>query len=111
MASADEQVQHWYEATRDFMLALGDDVQVKVTKYYFAFKRIKNFATVEIYPQARKVQICVKLPVASISFQQGFTRDVTNIGHTGTGNVEIVIDSAEDVLAAQPLIQRSYEQN
>jgi predicted transport protein len=111
LATADREVQSWFETIKAFMLTLGDDVQFKPTKVYFAFRRIKNFASVEISPQARKVTVYVKLRVEDVQFQPGFTRDVTNVGHFGTGNVQIVIDSHADLLAAQPLIQRSYEQN
>ena len=111
LAAADHQVQGWFESIKAFMLGLGDDVQMKTTKLYFAFKRIKNFACVEVSPQARKVTVYVKLPIEQVNLQPAFTRDVTNVGHFGTGNVEIVIDSDADLVAAQSLIQASYQTN
>ena len=39
-----------YNALRDHLVALGDDVQEKKLKYYVAFKRLKNFACVEVHP-------------------------------------------------------------
>ena len=45
----------------------------------------------------------------SIELKPGFTRDVTEIGHYGTGDLEIVIDSAEDFEAAKPLFVKSYD--
>jgi len=111
LESADEEVRSWYESIKALALGMGDDVQFKETKLYFAFKRIKNFACVEIAPQARKVTVYVKLPITEIVLQEGFTRDVSRVGHFGTGNIEIVVDSGADVLAAQPLIQQSYERN
>src|SRR5690349_18017913 len=35
-----------YEALRASLMALGDDVQETILKFYVAFKRIKNFACV-----------------------------------------------------------------
>ena len=46
------ELQDRFEALKAFLLALGDDVQMKVLKYYFAFRRIKNFACVEVHPQS-----------------------------------------------------------
>ena len=45
---------------------LGDDVTRKTLKYYFAFKRIKNFACVEIHPQSRTLLIYVKVDPETI---------------------------------------------
>jgi hypothetical protein len=41
-----------YTAFRDYMLALND-IQVKRLKYYEAYKRIRNVATVVIQPQKK----------------------------------------------------------
>ncbi|PFR27690.1 hypothetical protein COK19_09685 [Bacillus cereus] len=38
-----------------YILALGDDVQIKILKHYIAFKRIKNFACLEVHPQTGKI--------------------------------------------------------
>lgn len=38
-----------FEALKAFLQSLGDDVQMKTLKFYFAFKRLKNFACVEIH--------------------------------------------------------------
>ena len=36
-------------------------------------------------------------------------RDVRNIGHWGTGNLEIRIRNHDDVAAAKPLIHKAYD--
>ena len=38
-----------------------------------------------------------------------FTRDVSKVGHFGTGDLEITLSTAEDLARAEPLIRRSYE--
>jgi predicted transport protein len=52
----------------------------------------------------------VKLDPSSVTLEDGFTRDVSKLGHTGTGDLEIRIGSAVDLARAQPLLQRSYNQ-
>jgi predicted transport protein len=98
-----------YDATFEFLENLGDDVQVKEQKYYVAFKRIKNFACLEVYPKAKVVFVHLKLDPASVSLEEGFTRDMTNTGHFGTGNLQVAIRTMDDFRKAQPLLQSSYD--
>jgi len=98
-----------FEALKAFLLALGDDVQLKVLKYYFAYRRIKNFACVEVHPQSKRILLFVKVDPFSINLEEGFTRDVHNVGHYGTGDLEITIQSDEDLERAKPLLLKSYE--
>ncbi len=44
-----------------------------------------------------------------MQLEPGFTRDMTYIGHYGTGNLEVVINSDDDLKKAQVLIAQSYE--
>jgi predicted transport protein len=98
-----------FEALKAFLLALGDDVQLKTLKYYFAFQRLKNFACVEIRIQSENLVIYVKGDPDSIALEPGFTRDMRTIGHFGTGDIEITIHGDEDLEKAKPLLVKSYE--
>ncbi len=98
-----------YEALRQYLLSLGDDVQEKNLKHYIAFKRIKNFACVEIHPNKGILTVYVKVDPDQVSLEKGFTRDVRNIGHYGTGGLEITLHSRENLERAKPLLERSYE--
>ena len=53
LAQLEGELKDRFEAISAFLLALGDDVQVKTLKYYLAFKRIKNFACVEVRTQEK----------------------------------------------------------
>ncbi|MGO7919424.1 DUF5655 domain-containing protein [Rhizobium ruizarguesonis] len=109
LAQAPQDTRDLYDAVQQFLVALGDDVQVKELMQYTAFKRIKNFACVEIYPQARKLLVYLKLDPSTVALQNGFSRDVRNIGHYGTGDLEISLKSMADFEKAQQLIRRAYE--
>ena len=111
LAKSSSEVKDRFESLKAFLLALGDDVQIKTLKSYFAFKRIKNFASVEVHPQTGKIVVFVKPNFENIRFEEGFTRDVRNIGHFGTGDLEITIGSDDDIERAKPLIVKSYEEN
>lgn len=106
---ASKEVRDRFEALRSFLHALGDDVQMKTLKYYFAFKRIKNCACVEIHRQSGEITVFVHVDPDTVKLKEGFTRDMRNTGHYGTGELEITIRSDEDLKAAEPLLVRSYE--
>ena len=98
-----------YEELKAFLLALGDDVQMKTLKFYVAFKRLKNFACVEVHQGKQCLTVFLKVDPKSVELQHGFTRDVSEIGHYGTGDLEVTIHSREDLERAKDLILRSYE--
>lgn len=100
-----------FEALKAYLLALGDDVQMKTLKYYFAFQRLKNFACVEIRNQTENIVVFVKGDPQSIGLEKGFTRDVRSIGHFGTGDIGITIRNDNDFERAKPLLLKSYEAN
>jgi predicted transport protein len=100
-----------YEALKAFAIALGDDVQVKVTKLYAAFRRIKNFTCVELRPQSNLMLLYLRLNPDDIPLEEGFTRDVRNIGHWAPGDLEISIRSDADLERAKTFIVKSYEEN
>lgn len=98
-----------YEALKDFLLDLGDDVRVKTTKLYIAFRRLKNFACVR--PTGGRLVVWAKIDPDSVTLEDGFTRDVRHVGHYGTGDLEITVESMEDLERAKSLLLRSYEAN
>jgi predicted transport protein len=109
ISQSDPALRDLFEAVRQFLLGLGDDVQMKELKNYVAFKRLKNFACLEIYPQARVVIIYLKVNPKTLELDDGFSRDVSSIGHFGTGDLEVSLRTMDDFARAQPLIRRSYE--
>jgi predicted transport protein len=106
---ADQQLRDLYLELESFCESLGEDVTKKVTKWYFAFRRLKNFASVEVHPQKRELLVFLRVDPDTVDIDDGFVRDVRSIGHYGTGDLEVRIKQAADLLKAQPLIQQSYE--
>ena len=98
-----------YVETQMFILSLGDDIQAKELKYYLAFKRLKNFCCVEIHPATKVIRLFLKIDPSTIELHEGFSRDVSKVGHYGTGDLEITLSSPEDLEKAKPLILKSYE--
>lgn len=109
LEKSSDTVKDIYDAVKELMLGFGDDVQSKKLKYYVAFKRIKNFASVEVRPQNGVVLIYAKVDTETVRLENGFTRDVRNIGHFGTGSLEITLRVLDDLEKARPLLEKSYE--
>jgi hypothetical protein len=53
--------------------------------------------------------VFVKVDATSVPLEPGFTRDVSNVRHFGTGELEITLTKPEDLERAMPLVKRSYE--
>lgn len=113
----DKTVQEWFAdlspammelfgSLEGYVLSLGDDVQRKDLKLYVAFRRIKNFLTVVF--QTDLLRLYLRLDPSKVELVQGYSRDVTDIGHWGTGNVELVVRNLADLEKAKPLIQQAH---
>ncbi len=109
LSAASPEIQSLYDQTASLLLSLGDDVQQKSLKFYTAFRRLKNFACVVAGPNRLLVRL--KLDPGSVVFEEGFSRDVSQIGHWGTGDVEVCLRTPADLQKAQPLLARSYAEN
>lgn len=101
--------QELYFSIRDYILSKGDDISENSLKNYIAFKRVKNFVC--MLPYKNKISLYLKLnPIEEVLIED-FVRDVKNIGHWGTGDLEIIIQSKEDYEKAKPYLDRAYEKN
>jgi predicted transport protein len=106
---APSDLRNLFSALEAYLLALGSDVTKRTLKLYIAFRRIKNFACVEFRAQKKHLLVFVKVDPMTISLENGFTRDVSSIGHFGTGDLEITLATLDDLEKAKPLILASYE--
>ena len=104
-----EKIKKLYEELKDFVIRLGDDVSENRLKLYSAFKKIKNIVCVEIFKD--KLLLHIRLDPQTVIFEDGFSRNVTGIGHWGTGDVEVSIKNSEDIEKVKTLIERAYEEN
>ncbi|WP_313704208.1 DUF5655 domain-containing protein [Massilia sp.] len=109
LALATPDIRALYEQTASLLMSLGDDVQQKSLKLYTAFRRLKNFACVIVYPN--RLLVTLKLDPDTVAFEEGFSRDVSQVGHWGTGDVELCLFGPLDLQKAQALLERSYAEN
>ena len=112
IASATPELLALYEDARTLVLAQGDDILEKKLKLYVAFRRIKNFICMTlISKEDPQVRLWLKLDPSTVELEKGFTRDVTAVGHWGTGDLEVVLRTAADLNKAKSLVERTYQEN
>ena len=64
-----------------------------------------------LHPKTDAVLVYTKANIKDIEIKEGFTRDVTDIGHYGTGNLEIKFTDMKQLDEVQKYILKSYEMN
>jgi predicted transport protein len=106
-ASMSDDMRALFDSLEGYVMSLGDDVQRKDLKLYVAFKRLRNFVSVGFKKDG--LFLWLKLDPTTVVLEQGFSRDVRQIGHWGTGDVEVFIKNHVDFDRAKSLIQKAYE--
>lgn len=94
-------------AIDEVLVGLGDGVTRVQRKQYLAYQRLRNFACL-IPPQQTKVLVYLKADPTAVDLAPGFTRDVTGLGHHGTGDLEVQLRTERDLERAQDLFRLSY---
>jgi predicted transport protein len=100
-------LQDLYESVRTYILALGEDVEERQLSRYIAYRRIRNFCSLVL--QQKQIVLYLKLDPSTVNIDANYMRDVSNLGHWGTGDLELLIRNDADFVAAQPYLQRAYE--
>jgi uncharacterized protein with ParB-like and HNH nuclease domain/predicted transport protein len=86
---------------------LDAGVHEEVRKQYIAYKLATNF--VEVVPLANELKLYLDIASDALNDPFGLGRDVTTVGHWGTGNVEVRLKTTgqlEDVMA---LVRQAFE--
>ncbi|MEV4045480.1 DUF5655 domain-containing protein [Streptomyces sp. NPDC049744] len=95
-------------AVDEVLLGLGDGVNRVERKTYRAYQRLRNFACL-CPPQRTKLLVYLKADPKGVDLVPGFTRDVSGLGHHGTGDLEVQLRTLRDVERAQDLFRASYD--
>ena len=109
LEQADSELTDLYHFIENFILDLGDDVQVKELKHYKAYNRIKTFVRLKIKPQARHILLYLRLDPAKENLEDELLKDVGSTGHYGACGLELKISTTDDFEQRKALIIKSYE--
>ena len=90
---------------RQHLLQLGEDVTESPVKNYIAYRTTRNFCCLEMHQKHIFLYLTLD-PEAGEDYP--FCRDVSNIGHYGTGNLEVRVERVDQVPDAKHLIELAY---
>jgi predicted transport protein len=91
----------------DYILSLDPSMERAPKKHYVAFKIAQNIVCMDI--QKAKILLFLKLDPKKEKVPEGLSRDVSNIGTFGTGDLEVTVSSEDDFEKAAPFIEKAYQ--
>ena len=91
-----------------FIELIDEELDAVQLKYYKAYKKIQNVICIEAHKE--KVILYLKLDPTKEKLLRGFSRDVSKIGHYGTGSLEISISDESQFEEAKPIIERAIRE-
>ncbi|MFH1877508.1 MAG: DUF5655 domain-containing protein [Candidatus Omnitrophota bacterium] len=91
---------------QDYIMGLDASMEQSPKKYYIAYKISQNIVCMEI--QKKNIRLFLKLSPSDIHTAPDNYKDVSNIGHFGTGDVEFTITSEKDLEIVKPYIEMAY---
>ncbi|MBL0717925.1 MAG: DUF262 domain-containing protein [Alphaproteobacteria bacterium] len=106
---SDGEMSELFETLRRRIKNINTSVSESFTKLYIAYKVDNNFVC--IIPAKSQLKLYLNLDIVDISDPKGLCSDVTDKGHWGTGNTEVVLSSTEQLDDAMELIKQSFENN
>ena len=103
----DKRIKSMIEKFDIAMKGIDPEIEIKQKKHYKAYARLKNIFC--LVPFAKKITLYTNLfSVQELS--NNFTvRDVSDIGHHGTGNTEITIETVKGLEKFIEEIRKKYE--
>lgn len=96
-----------FDAFRTAVLALDMCVSEEFFKLTVAYKAETNF--VDVIPQANRLRLILNIDIQDIEDPKKVCRDISDIGHWGTGNVEAGLARVQDLPYVMGLVRQSFE--
>lgn len=95
LAKKSEEIIELYEAYKDAILNLSNNIEIQARKDYIAFK--KNSNIVDITVQRKGLKMWINLKKGKLDDPKKITRDVSETGHWGNGDYELFISDTNNL--------------
>ncbi len=96
-----------FDALRKEIMTIDPCVYEDIRRFYIAYKTETNL--VDVLPQAKRLRLTLNIGFHELYDPRGLARDVTNIKHWGNGDVEVGLDSCDEIPYAMGLIRQAFE--
>lgn len=104
-ANKSDDIIELYETFRDAIVNLADDIEFVPKLDYIAFKKNSNIADICI--QRKGLKLWINLKKGILDDPKNLMRDVSNIGHWGNGDYELVVKNTDDLEYIMSLIKQA----
>jgi predicted transport protein len=99
-------IQELMHEVREFITGLDSAIEEVPKKYYIAYKSTKNIVCMEA--KSKNIKLFVKLKPSEVFDAPECYRDVSKIGHYGTGEVEFSISTSEEFEEIKKYVELAY---
>ncbi|MEA3464848.1 MAG: DUF5655 domain-containing protein [Thermodesulfobacteriota bacterium] len=101
-----KEIQELMHVIREFVTGLDSAIEEVPKKYYIAYKASQNIVCMEA--KSKTIKLFVKLKPSEVVEPPKSFRDVSEIGHFGTGEAEFTISTQEEFEETKKYIELSY---
>lgn len=101
-----EKIQKLILELNEYILDLDAAIERSPKKFYVAYRISQNIVCMEI--QKQNIKLYLKLQPSDVENPPSIYRDVSKIGHYGTGDIEFTIKSHRDIDSVKPFIDLAY---
>ncbi|WP_299577778.1 DUF5655 domain-containing protein [uncultured Sunxiuqinia sp.] len=105
LANKSEEITELYEAYKDAILNLADNIEIQARKDYIAFKKNSNIADITI--QRKGLKMWINLKKDNLDDPKKITRDVSETGHWGNGDYELLITDTDNLEYIMSLVKQA----
>jgi predicted transport protein len=110
LAGIDKQTVELFQALREKILSIDEDIVEEAKAKYIAYKLSTNFTDIEIWNKKLKVYLNIKS--GQLKDPHGLAHDLTKpkpIGHWGNGDYRIELENINKLEEVFALIKQSYD--
>ncbi|OPX56616.1 Predicted transport protein [Oceanospirillum multiglobuliferum] len=101
-----DDIQELTVLIREFIIGLDESIEEVPKKFYVAYKISQNIACMEV--KGKNVKLFLKLNPSDVPEGTKNYRDVTSIGHYGTGDVEFTVSSEAEFEPVKEFVAIAY---
>ncbi len=102
-----DDVLELYDSFKNAILTLSPDLEITPQKLYIAFKRGRN-NIVSIHLQNKSLKIWINAKKGFLDDPKNITKDVSQLGHWGTGDYEIIVSDSKYLEYIMSLIKQLF---
>lgn len=95
-----------FEKLNTRILNLGTFVKREFKKLYIAYKADTNF--VDIVIQSSRLRLAVNMKFGDVVDPKGICKDITGVGRWGNGDVEVFLDSLDQLDDVMEIIEQAF---